>query len=143
MTRRDPDDVAGGIANLEVLDEQRLAHELRWQQHRSVAFGAQAPGFAVGRRNSVERQANQELLGSAAVRDDGSLRRQPGVLEPRRVVGAGKRADEADRQRQQKDYLHARSEWPKVPVSALTAGAAVNGITKNYPRRSTSGVPKV
>ena len=98
MTRRDADDAARGVAHLEVLDEQRLGDELRRQQHRAAgAVGAQAAGLAVRGRDSIRRQANQELLGTAAVGDDRRVRRQPRVLEPRREMRPGERAAEAQR----------------------------------------------
>jgi hypothetical protein len=61
VPRSHPDDVAGRIAHLEVLDEHGLRDELRRQRHG--AGRPQAAGRAVGRGDPVCRQANQELLG--------------------------------------------------------------------------------
>ena len=80
MARGHADDATRCVANLEVLDEQRLRDELRRQHHcAGNAPAAQAACLAIGGCNPVRRQTNEELLGTAAIGDYRRMRRQPCV----------------------------------------------------------------
>ena len=109
----------GGVANLEVLDEQRLGDELRREAPSQPAApcAAQPAGLAVRRRDSVGGQANQELLGTPAIGDDRRVRRQPRMLEPRREMRAGEGAAEPKINANRKTIFMPVSSGPRLSVS--------------------------
>jgi hypothetical protein len=102
MPRGDTDDIARGIANLEVLDQQRLARELGRQQHGAfVRRSAQSRGFTIARGDAVRRQSDHELLRPTAVRDDGRLGREARMTDARHEVRRGQRSAEPEQDRQE------------------------------------------
>ena len=138
MTRGDADDATGGVANLEVLDEQRLGDELRRQHHRArrprlprrpPASPSVAAIRSAGKR--IRNCSERPPLATTDVCDGSRACFSHGTkCAPARVPP--KPPD--DRQQETPSSCPSRSDQGRQYQGGSRA-ATVNGITKNDPRR--------